>query len=133
MSEIKKLNFKALVIGAVISCAFILLGYYTRDWFYPLSAVGLLYAGYGQNDLKAGILCGGVASLPIVILTFKGYLGTFEGFFLTQNGMVVLSILIIVVGAFVGLVGAWTKISRVKEYEKKQSIGKNKNKNKKRK
>lgn len=131
MIEIKDLNFKALVIGAVVSTAFILLGYYTRDWFYPLSAAGLLYAGYGQNDLKAGALCGAVASLPLVILTLKGYMGAFDGFFLTQNGMIILSVLIIAVGAFVGLVGVWVKISRMKEYEKKQSIGKKKKRNKK--
>ena len=131
MIEIKDLNFKVIVIGALISCAFIFLGHYTRDWFYPLSAAGLLYAGYGQNDLKAGVLCGAVASLPIIILTLKGYMGVFDGFFLTQNGMLILSVLIIIVGAFVGLIGAWTKISRMKEYEKKQSIGKKKKKNKK--
>ena len=45
--------------------------------------------------------------------------------------MMGLTILILVIGAFVGFVGAWTKRSRVKaleEYEKKQKIGKNKNK-----
>jgi pheromone shutdown protein TraB len=60
-------------------------------------------------------------------------MGQFDGFFLTENGMLALTVLILAVGAFVGFVGAWTKRSRVKameEYEKKQQIGKNKNKKK---
>ena len=131
--NLPKLNFKALVFGAAIAGAFILFGYQFWDWFYPFSAMGLLYAGYGQDDLKSGVFCGAFASTPIIALTFQGYMGTFEGFFLTQNGMLALTVLILVVGAFVGFVGAWTKRSRVKameDYEKKQQIGKNKNKKK---
>ena len=132
--NLPNLNFKALVFGAAIAGAFILFGYQFWDWFYPFSAMGLLYAGYGQDDLKSGVFCGAFASTPIIALTFQGYMGTFEGFFLTQNGMLALTVLILVVGAFVGFVGAWTKRSRVKameDYEKKQQIGKNKKKNKK--
>lgn len=134
MMNLPNLNFKALVFGAAIAGAFILFGYQFWDWFYPFSAMGLLYAGYGQDDLKSGVFCGAFASTPIIALTFQGYMGTFEGFFLTQNGMLALTVLILVVGAFVGFVGAWTKRSRVKameDYEKKQQIGKNKKKNKK--
>ncbi|MDO5814687.1 MAG: hypothetical protein Q4Q18_03525 [Methanobrevibacter sp.] len=134
MMNLPKLNFKALVFGAAIAGAFILFGYQFWDWFYPFSAMGLLYAGYGQDDIKSGVFCGAFASTPIIALTFQGYMGTFEGFFLTQNGMLALTVLILVVGAFVGFVGAWTKRSRVKameDYEKKQQIGKNKKKNKK--
>lgn len=133
MMNLPKLNFKALVFGAAIAGAFILFGYQFWDWFYPFSAMGLLYAGYGQDDIKSGVFCGAFASTPIIALTFQGYMGTFEGFFLTQNGMLALTVLILVVGAFVGFVGAWTKRSRVKameDYEKKQQIGKNKNKKK---
>lgn len=128
-------NFKALVFGAAIAGAFILFGWQFKfDWFYPVSAIGLLYAGYGQADIKSGTLSGLVASTPIVVLTLQGYMGSFDGFFLTQNGIMALTVLILVVGAFVGFVGAWAKRSRVKaleEYEKKQNIGKNKKKNKK--
>ena len=127
------IDIKALVFGAAIAAGFILLGYNYWDWFYPFSAIGLLYAGYGQNDLKLGTFCGAFASTPIIVLTFQGYMGQFDGFFLTENGIMALTILILAVGAFVGFVGAWTKRSRVKaleEYEKKQNIGKNKNKNK---
>ena len=134
MNKFIDLNFKALVFGAAIAGAFILFGYQIWDWFYPFSAMGLLYAGYGQNDIKLGTLCGTIASTPIIVLTFQGYMGSFDGFFLTENGMLALTVLILVVGAFVGFVGAWTKRSRAKaleEYEKKQNIGKNKKKNKK--
>jgi hypothetical protein len=133
MNKFIDLNFKALVFGAAIAGAFILFGYQIWDWLYPFSAMGLLYAGYGQNDLKLGTLCGAIASTPILVLTFQGYMGQFDGFFLTQNGMLALTALILIIGAFVGFVGAWTKRSRVKareEYEKKQNIGKNKNKKK---
>lgn len=134
MNKFTDLNFKALIFGAAIAGAFILFGWQIWDWFYPFASLGLLYAGYGQNDLKLGTFCGAFASTPIIVLTFQGYMGQFDGFFLTENGMLALTILILVVGAFVGFVGAWTKRSRVKaleEHEKKQKIGKNKNKNKK--
>lgn len=133
MNKFVDFNMKALVFGAAIAAAFILFGYQINDWLYPFSAMGLLYAGYGQNDIKMGTLMGAIASTPIIALTFQGYMGTFSGFFLTENGMLALTILILVVGAFVGFVGAWTKRSRVKaleQYEKKQNIGKNKNKKK---
>lgn len=131
MNKFIDFNMKSLIFGAAIAAAFIIFGWQFWDWFYPFSAIGLLYAGYGQNDLKMGAIIGTIASTPIIALTFKGYMGQFSGIFLTENGMMGLTILILVVGAFVGFVGAWTKRSRVKaleEYEKKQKIGKNKNK-----
>ena len=134
MNKFTNINFKALIFGAAIAGAFILFGWQIWDWLYPLSTIGLLYAGYGQNDWKIGAFCGAFASTPIIVLTFQGYLGQFDGFFLTETGILSLTLLILVVGAFVGFVGAWAKRSRLKaleEYEKKQKIGKNKKKNKK--
>ena len=128
------INIKALIFGAAISAAFILFGYQYWDWFYPFSAIGLIYAGYGQHNLKAGTLMGLLASTPIVVLTRQGYMGQFDGFFLTETGIITVALVILVVGAVVGFVGAWTKRSRVKaleQYEKQQKIGKNKKKNKK--
>ena len=128
------IDVKALVFGAAIAAAFILFGWQINDWLYPFSAIGLLYAGYGQKDLITGTAIGAFASTPIIALTFQGYLGQFSGFFITETGMITVTLIILLVGAFVGFVGAWTKRSRVKakeEYEKKQSIGKNKKKNKK--
>ncbi|WP_296789599.1 hypothetical protein [uncultured Methanobrevibacter sp.] len=128
------INIKALIFGAAISAAFILFGYQYWDWFYPFSAIGLIYAGYGQDNLKAGTLMGLLASTPIVVLTLQGYMGQFDGFFLTETGIITVALVILVVGAVVGFVGAWTKRSRVKaleQYEKQQKIGKNKKKNKK--
>ena len=123
MNKFVDINFKALVFGAAIAAACILFGYQINDWLYPFSAIGLLYGGYGQNSIKMGTLMGAIASTPIIVLTFQGYMGQFSGFFLTENGMMALAILILVVGAFVGLVGAWTKRSRVQaleQYEKQQ-------------
>ena len=134
MNKFTNFNFKALIFGAAIAGACILFGWQINDWLYPFASIGLLYAGYGQNDLKLGTLAGAMASTPIIVLTFQGYMGQFSGFFLTENGVTALTLLILAVGAFVGFVGAWTKRSRVKaldEYEKKQNIGKNKKKNKK--
>ena len=128
------INIKALIFGAAISAAFILFGYQYWDWFYPFSAIGLIYAGYGQDNLKAGTLMGLLASTPIVVLTLQGYMGQFDGFFLTETGIITVALVILVVGAVVGFVGAWTKRSRVKaleQYEKQQKIVKNKKKNKK--
>ena len=128
------INIKALIFGAAISAAFILFGYQYWDWFYPFSAIGLIYAGYGQDNLKAGTLMGLLASTPIVVLTLQGYMGQFDGFFLTETGIITVALVILVVGAVVGFVGAWTKRSRVKaleQYEKQQKIGKNKKKGKK--
>lgn len=128
------INIKALVFGAAIAAAFIIFGYQYNDWLYPFSAIGLLYAGYGQNDLKMGTLMGLLASTPIVVLTMQGYMGSFEGFFVTDTGVLTVTLIILIVGAVVGFVGAWTKRSRVKaleQYEKQQKIGKNKKKKKK--
>ena len=127
------INIKALVFGAAIAAAFILFGWQFWDWFYPFSAIGLLYAGYGQDSIKKGTIIGAFASTPIIVLTFQGYLGAFDGYFLTENGILTVALIILLVGAFVGFVGAWAKRDRMKamaEYEKKQKIGKNKNKNK---
>ena len=128
------INIKALVFGAAIAAAFIIFGYQFNDWLYPFSAIGLIYAGYGQNDLKMGTFMGLLASTPIVVLTMQGYMGSFEGFFVTDTGVLTVTLVILIVGAVVGFVGAWTKRSRVKaleQYEKQQKIGKNKNKKKK--
>ena len=128
------IDVKSLVFGAAIAAAFIIFGYLYWDWFYPFSAIGLLYAGYGQRDIKTGTVIGAFASTPIIALTFQGYLGHFDGFFLTETGIITVAIIILLVGAFVGFVGAWAKRDRIKakeEYEKKQKIGKNKKKNKK--
>lgn len=128
------MNMKALVFGAAIAAGFIILGFQYNDWLYPFSAMGLLYAGYGQGNIKMGTIMGALASTPIAILYLDGYLGQPTGFFLTENGIIAIVALIIIVGAGVGFVGAWTKRSREKakvEYEKQQNIGKNKKKKKK--
>lgn len=128
------LNMKALVFGAAIAAAFILFGFQYNDWLYPFSAIGLLYAGYGQGNLKMGTLMGALASTPIAVLFMEGYFGQPTGFFVTETGIYAVVGLIILIGAMIGFVGAWTKRSREKakiEFEKQQKIGKNKNKKKK--
>ena len=128
------LNMKALIFGAAIAAGFILLGFQFNDWLYPFSAMGLLYAGYGQGSIKMGTLMGALASTPIAVLFLEGYFGQPSGFFVTETGIYAVVGLIIVVGALVGFVGAWAKRSREKakiEYEKKQKIGKTKKKKKK--
>lgn len=134
MKILPDVNIKAIVFGAAIAAGFIIFGYMYWDWFYPVSAIGLLYTGYGQKNIKIGTIAGAFASTPIIILTFQGYLGQFDGFFLTETGILAVVVLILLVGAFVGFVGAWAKRDRMRaleEYEKKQNIGKNKKKNKK--
>ena len=134
MEILPDVDIKAIVFGAAIAAAFIIFGYQYWDWFYPFSAIGLLYTGYAQKNLKIGTLAGAFAATPIIILTLDGYMGQFDGFFLTETGIICLTLLILLVGAFTGLVGAWAKRDRVKaleEYERKQNIGKTKKKNKK--
>ncbi|WP_298500139.1 hypothetical protein [uncultured Methanobrevibacter sp.] len=134
MNGLPDINFKAVVFGAAIAAGFTLFGWQYWDWFYPFSAIGLLYAGYGQKNLTLGTILGALASTPIVILFLEGYMGQPSGYFITENGILVLTALILIVGALIGFVGAWTRKSREKakaEFEKKQNIGKNKNKNKK--
>ena len=134
MKILPDVNIKALVFGAAIAGGFIILGYQYWDWFYTFSSVGLLYAGYGQKNLKIGTICGAFASTVLIILTLQGYFGELEEFYLTSTGILALSALILIIGAIVGLVGAWAKKSRLKaieEHEKQQNIGKNKTKKKK--
>ena len=64
MNKFVDFNMKSLVFGAAIAAAFIIFGWQFWDWFYPFSAIGLLYAGYGQNDLKMGAIIGAIASTP---------------------------------------------------------------------
>ena len=133
MNKFADIDLKSLVFGAAIAAACIIFGYQFSDWLYPFAAVGLLYTGYGQSSIKMGTLMGAVASTPIIVLTFQGYLGTFSGFFVTETGILTVAVVVLLVGAFVGFVGAWAKRDRIKaleEYEKKQNIGKNKKKNK---
>ena len=133
MKFLPDIDVKALIFGAAIAAAFILFGWQFNDWLYPFAAIGLLYAGYAQKNIKLGTIMGALASTPIIVLTFQGYMGTFDGFFLTETGILSVTVIILLVGAFIGFVGAWAKRDRVRaleEYEKKQKIGKNKNKNK---
>lgn len=134
MANLPEINLKALVFGAAIAAGFVIFGWMYNDWLYPFASIGLLYAGYGQKDLKMGTILGALASTPIIILYLDGYFGQPTGFFITETGIIAVTVLILIIGAFVGFVGAWTKRSRVKaleEYEKKQNIGKTKKKNKK--
>lgn len=127
------IDFKALVFGAAIAATFIIVGALYWDWAYPFSAMGLLYAGYAQKNIKYATIIGAIASTPMVILAFQGYFGKFEGFFITETGLITVAITIILVGAFVGFVGGWAKRNRIKaqeEYEKQQKIGKKKTKKK---
>ena len=52
MELFNDVDYKALVFGAAIAAAFIIFGYMYWDWFYPFSAIGLLYAGYAQKNIK---------------------------------------------------------------------------------
>ncbi|MBQ2652111.1 MAG: hypothetical protein IJF83_01015 [Methanobrevibacter sp.] len=134
MNGLPNINIKALVFGAAIAAGFILFGYQINDWLYPFASIGLLYAGYGQENITLGTLMGAVASTPIIILFLDGYFGQPSGFFITETGIIAIALTIIIVGAVVGFVGAWAKRSREKakvEFEKQQKIGKNKKKKKK--
>ena len=127
-------DYKALVFGAAIAAGCIILGWQFSDWLYPFAAIGLLYAGYGQPNIKYATIIGAIASTPIIVLTFQGYLGSFDGFFLTETGVMVVALIILIVGAFVGFVGGWAKRDRIRakeQYAKQQKIGKKKNKKKK--
>lgn len=134
MEGLPNINIKALVFGAAIAAGFILFGFQFNEWLYPFAAIGLLYAGYGQENITMGTIMGALASTPIIILFLDGYLGQPTGFFVTENGILTIAAVIIIVGAIVGFTGAWAKRNREKakiEYEKQQKIGKNKNKKKK--
>ena len=131
MQSLPNINIKALIFGAAIAAGFILFGYQFNEWLYPFAALGLIYAGYGQDNVTMGTIMGAVASTPIILLFLDGYLGQPTGFFITETGILTVAIIIIVVGAVVGFVGAWSKRSREKakvELEKQQKIGKKKKK-----
>ena len=126
-----ELDIKSIIIGMIVTSLFIIMGYSFNDLFYPFAAIGLLYVGYKQTDIKNGVIAGVITAIPIVILAFFGYLGHFSGFFTTTLGLILTAAVIILVGAFVGFVGAWAKRDRVRaleEYERKQKKGKKKKK-----
>ena len=126
-------DFKALVFGAAIAATFIIFGFMYNEWLYPFSAMGLLYAGYAQKNITYATVIGAIASTPIIVLAFQGYMGMFSGYFATEEGLMLVAVLIIIVGAFIGFVGGWAKRDRIKaqeQYDKKQNIGKKKKKKK---
>ena len=133
MSSKMDIDWKSLIIGAAVTAGLIILAAHTYDWLFLFSAIGLIYVGYTAKNIKYGIILGALAATPIVVLAFQGTFGEFSGFFSTPTGTVSLVLIILLVGAFIGFVGAWVKRSRLKaleQYEKKQNIGKNKNKKK---
>ncbi len=133
MDLVNDIDFKSLVIGAAISAGIVIIASQGYDWLMLMSSVGLLYVGYKAKNVKYGTILGAIASTPIVYLTFIGTLGEFSGYFSTQVGTISVVILILLIGALIGFVGALMKRSREKakiDYEKKQKIGKNKNKKK---
>ncbi|MEE0024104.1 hypothetical protein [Methanobrevibacter sp.] len=133
MDLVNDIDFKSLVIGAAISAGIVIIASQGYDWLMLMSSVGLLYVGYKAKNVKYGAILGAIASTPIVYLTFIGTLGEFSGYFSTQVGTISVVILILLIGALIGFVGALMKRSREKakiDYEKKQKIGKNKNKKK---
>ena len=133
MDLVNDIDFKSLVIGAAISAGIVIIASQGYDWLLLMSSVGLLYVGYKAKNVKYGAILGAIASTPIVYLTFIGTLGEFSGYFSTQVGTISVVILILLIGALIGFVGALMKRSREKakiDYEKKQKIGKNKNKKK---
>ena len=133
MDLVNDIDFKSLVIGAAISAGIVIIASQGYDWLMLMSSVGLLYVGYKAKNVKYGAILGAIASTPIVYLTCIGTLGEFSGYFSTQVGTISVVILILLIGALIGFVGALMKRSREKakiDYEKKQKIGKNKNKKK---
>ena len=133
MDLVNDIDFKSLVIGAAISAGIVIIASQGYDWLMLMSSVGLLYVGYKAKNVKYGAILGAIASTPIIYLTFIGTLGEFSGYFSTQVGTISVVILILLIGALIGFVGALMKRSREKakiDYEKKQKIGKNKNKKK---
>ena len=133
MDLVNDIDFKSLVMGAAISAGIVIIASQGYDWLMLMSSVGLLYVGYKDKNVKYGAILGAIASTPIVYLTFIGTLGEFSGYFSTQVGTISVVILILLIGALIGFVGALMKRSREKakiDYEKKQKIGKNKNKKK---
>lgn len=133
MDLVNDIDFKSLVIGAAISAGIVIIASQGYDWLMLMSSVGLLYVGYKAKNVKYGAILGAIASTPIAYLTFIGTLGEFSGYFSTQVGTISVVILILLIGALIGFVGALMKRSREKakiDYEKKQKIGKNKNKKK---
>jgi len=125
------IDWKSLIIGAVISAVIVILASYGYDWLFPFAAVGLVYVGYKAKNISYGTVLGMVAAIPLVYLAFNGALGIPTGFFASTLGTITLAILILLLGAFIGFIGAWAKRDRMKaiaEYKKKQKIGKKRKK-----
>lgn len=122
------IDWKSLIVGAAIAAALVIIGSWGYDFAYPFSAIGLLYVGYKGKNMKYGTVLGAVAAIPMAILASYGAFGE-----MAESIEIYMMIIILLVGAFIGFVGALAHRDREKakiEYEKKQQIGKNKNKKK---
>ena len=95
MQGLPNINIKALVFGAAIAAGFTLFGWQFNDWLYPFAALGIIYAGYGQDSVIMGTIMGAMASTPIVLLFFEGYFGQPTGFFITETGILTVALVII--------------------------------------
>lgn len=125
-------DLKSLIFGSAIATALVIMG--TKggpyEWAYPFASIGFLYVGYKAMNWKLAAILGAIAAIPIVILISYGGFGPVE----TSQKFIIMAAVVIIVGIFVSLVGYRVKTDREKakvEYDKKQQIGKNKNKNKK--
>ena len=113
------MNIKAIVYTIIFCIVFILLGYKFNEIFYIFIAIGLLYSGYNQKNIKEGSLAGLITAIPIAIIGLLGYFGSMSSFYKTPVGMLVLVVVILIAGAILGSVGVWTK-KDVKKGRKKK-------------
>lgn len=103
------MNIKAIVYTIIFCIVFILLGYRFNEIFYVFIAIGLLYSGYNQENIKEGILAGLITAIPIAIMGLLGYFGSMSNFYKTPFGILVLVVAFLFAGAVLGLVGVWAK------------------------
>lgn len=128
--KLPKINFKSLIIGAVIFLFFPVLAYRQHlDAITVFASLGPIYIGYKAEEKIKGLILGLIASIPLLYVALIGALGPLAspGTNVSHNtAIIVTSLCVLGIGALIGLFGAhlYQRRSRVKaEYEAKKPAG----------
>lgn len=109
--KLPKIDFKSLVIGAVIFLFFPILAYKQHiDVITVFASLGPLYIGYKAEEKIKGLILGLISSIPLLYAALVGALGPLAstGTIISYNMSIIITCLCVLgIGALIGLFGAY--------------------------
>lgn len=127
---LSEIDFKSLVIGAIIFLFFPVLAYKQHlEALTVFASLGPLYIGYKAETKVKGLILGVIASIPLLYAALVGALGPLasQGTVVSPNISIIVTILCVLgIGALIGLFGAHlyqTRANAKAEYEAQKPAG----------